>query len=241
MHGSVFPPRPHLFGHKRQERREQPVHGIERQQHRAVGRRRGRLAVVAVPSGLDELQIVVAEKPEKTFRALERRRVLVIVQRLGRGIHDFGEPRQHAAIGQLGDRTARFRLRQHELRCVQQLDGKPAAHAHLARVKHRVGSGPPARRPVPHAVGAMLFEQREGRDDIALRFRHLFSIRVGDKSRNRRVRPRQAVMREVRSQDGGKQPRTDNVVALRTDIHWKQTAKQIVIFAPARRNLRRQR
>ena len=47
-----------------------------------------------------------------------------------------------------------------------------------AGVERRVRSGPAARRPVAHAVGAVLLEQPHRRDDVALRLRHLLAVGV---------------------------------------------------------------
>ncbi len=108
-------------------------------------------------------------------------------------------------------------------------------------VERGVGSGTAARRPVPHAVGAVLLEQRHRRDDVALGLRHLLAIRIEHPARERRVPPRQRVVLEVRAQDRVEQPRADDVVRLRPQIHRKHAREQLRIVEPPRDDLRRHR
>ncbi len=102
MNGPVLPPRPHLFRHKRQERRKQPQHRRQRRHERAV-RRRGQLGtLIAVATALDELEVVVAERPEERLRPFEHARVVVPVEVCRRIPHqpseDVSSPRSTAAV-----------------------------------------------------------------------------------------------------------------------------------------------
>ena len=71
VHRSVLPPGPDFFGHERQERREQPQHRRQRGQQRAIGGLGELGALIAVAAALDQLEVVVAERPEERLRALE--------------------------------------------------------------------------------------------------------------------------------------------------------------------------
>jgi hypothetical protein len=48
-------------------------------------------------------------------------------------------------------------------------------------------------------------------------------------------------MFEVRAQDGGEQPRANDVVRLRTQVHREHAREQVGIVEPAARDLRRHR
>ena len=72
VHRALVPPRPDLLGDVGQQRREQPQHHVEGD---AQGRPRGRglrLALAAVGTVLDQLEVVVAEGPEERLADLER-------------------------------------------------------------------------------------------------------------------------------------------------------------------------
>ena len=130
---------------------------------------------------------------------------------------------------------------QRELRRVQQLDREPPPDLHLADVEGGIDAGSAARGPVAHAVGAVLLEQRERRHDVALRLRHLLAIGIEDPSRDRRVLPRRAVVLEVAAHHARKQPRADDVVRLRPQVHRKRAREQIGVRLVPAHDLRRHR
>ena len=115
------------------------------------------LAVIAVAARLDELEIVVAEAPEERLGPIEDARVFVVVERLG-GVVDQRRPSSVSMPRSSGWVTSPVRgsAAERELRRVQQLDREPPADLHLADVEGRVDAGAAARRPVAHAVGAVL-------------------------------------------------------------------------------------
>ena len=108
-------------------------------------------------------------------------------------------------------------------------------------IERGVGARPAARRPVAHAVRAVLLEQRHRRHDVALRLRHLLAIGIEHPARDRRVRPRQRVVLEVGAQHRVEQPGADDVVRLRPQVHRERPREQIRIVRPAADDLRRQR
>ena len=112
---------------------------------------------------------------------------------------------------------------------------------HLGGVERRVGAGPRAGGPVADAVGAVFLEQRHRRDDVPLRLRHLLALGIEDPAGERGVGPRQRAVLEVRAQHGREQPRPDDVVRLRPQVHREDAREQIRIVEPSARNLRRQR
>ena len=65
---AVAPPRPHFFADVREHRREQPEQGRQRDAQRDRGRTHRRVVGVAVRAALDELDVVVAERPEEAVR-----------------------------------------------------------------------------------------------------------------------------------------------------------------------------
>ncbi len=187
--------------------------------------RRGRSLVVAGPAPLDEFDVVVAEAPEELFGLPKRRRVVVGLE-VARSPTSTSSRQvlQHAAIDGLGDRPGRLGLRQHELRCVEQLDGQPPPHLHLARVERGVDTRPALGGPVANRVRAVLFEQGHRRHHVALRLRHLLAVGVEHPSGDGRVGPRQRVVLEVRPQHRREEPRPDDVVRLRAQVHRETCA-----------------
>ena len=111
------------------------------------------------------------------------------------------------------------------LRGVEHLHRQPPADLHLIRIEGGIGAWPAARRPVTNAVRAVLVEQPHRRDDVAFGFRHLLAVGIEHPAGERRVLPWQRVVLEMRPQDGVEQPRADDVVRLRTQIHRKRLAR----------------
>src|SRR5439155_5149658 len=81
---SILPPRPDFFGDERQKRCEQTQQDGERSGQCCVGRRGTLAALFAVPPSLHQLEVIVAEPPEERLRSLQRARVVVALERLGR-------------------------------------------------------------------------------------------------------------------------------------------------------------
>ena len=80
MHAARAPPRPDLFGHKRQEGREEPQQRIQgggesRQHGSLLG-----LTASTVGAVLNELHEIVGERPEEALRNLEGTSVLVFLK-----------------------------------------------------------------------------------------------------------------------------------------------------------------
>ncbi len=141
----------------------------------------------------------------------------------------------------LGDRAIGVFAGEHELRDVQHLHGELAANLHLADVERRVDAGPAAGRPVAHAVGAVLLQQAERRDDVALRLRHLLAVRIEHEAGDRRVGPRHRVVLEVRAHHRREQPGADDVVRLRPQVHRERPLEQVLVGFPPGHELRRHR
>src|SRR5262249_40579736 len=102
------PPRPHFLGDERQKRRKQPKHGGKRAEKRAVSRRGERRTVIAITAALYELQVVVAEEPEKGLTSLEDSRVVELVEIGSRFANDARQHGEQAAIDRRRHRTIRF-------------------------------------------------------------------------------------------------------------------------------------
>ncbi len=157
--------RPDLFGHERQHRGEQPQLHREREGERGL-RRRGRLrAAAAVGAVLDQLDVVVAERPEERLGELERAGVVVVVER-GRGLVDDVGERARASRGRAGRVTTDVSLGR---------GAAPRPSTNLLALSSLIARrrpificpmsnavsvpGRPRRRPVAHGVGAVLVEQ----------------------------------------------------------------------------------
>src|SRR5918996_4545068 len=161
------PPRPDLFGHVRQHRREQPKQHVERETERRDGRAGGLVPVRPVRAALHELDVVVGEPPEEPLGDVERPLMLVLLERLGGLVDDLRQSLQHRAVEGVGDRTAFGLEPQGEPRGVQDFDGEPSAHADLAFLVRRVDAEASARRPVPNGVSAVPLEHFDRRDHVA--------------------------------------------------------------------------
>src|SRR5829696_1050806 len=80
MDRAWLPPRPHFLRYEGKIRREQPQDGRQRGGE-ARYRRCGRpVPELPVTSCLDELQIIVAERPQELLRCIENRRVAVALE-----------------------------------------------------------------------------------------------------------------------------------------------------------------
>ena len=80
-----------------------------------------------------------------------------------------------------------------------------------------------------------------GRDDVAAALRHLFAVRIKNPSADDDVVPRHGVLMQIGFNDCIERPGTDDLVALRTDIHGKKFAMSLGIVGPMTCNLRGQR
>ena len=142
-------------------------------------------------------------------------------------------------LGALGHRE-----RQHELRRVQHLDREAPADLDLRRVlrvERGIRAEPARRRPVAHGVRAVLREDVGGRDDVALRLRHLLAVGVDDEARDRGIRPRRAVVLERAAQQRREQPGADDVLALRAHVERRDEVPELGVALPAAGELRRER
>ncbi len=81
------PPRPHLFGHVGQERREQTQEDAQPEMQRRGRRPALRRVALVVGAHLHQLDEVVAEAPEQLLGRLQRQRVVELVER-GRRARD---------------------------------------------------------------------------------------------------------------------------------------------------------
>ena len=129
-----------------------------------------------------------------------------------------------------------------ELRGVEHLHRQPAPDLHLRLVERRVRAGPGARCTPAHRVGAVRLEDLRRHDDVALGLAHLLAVRDRRRSRRSRRAPTATTpcSRWLRTH-GREQPGADDVVRLRAQVHGEHAAEQVVVAAPATRDLRRQR
>jgi hypothetical protein len=141
----------------------------------------------------------------------------------------------HLAGGVVADHPER------EFRRVQDLDREAPTDLDLALVDGGVDARPPVLRPVAHGVGAVLLEQRHRGDDVALRLRHLLAVGIEDPAVDRCVAPRQRAVLVVRAQEGGAQPRSDDVAALWSQVRRERAGEQIGVLFPSSADLRRER
>ena len=112
-----------------------------RQGERSGGDRRprGLGPVRAVRAALHELEVVVGEAPEEPLDRLERSRVLVVLERAGRLVHDVSESRRASSDRAGRPISASRRVeREREAGRVQDLDREPPAHLDLLLVEGRV-------------------------------------------------------------------------------------------------------
>src|SRR5436305_8876215 len=108
MNAACLPPRPHFFGDKGQEWREEPVETRERQEHRRIRRFRPLVTKIAVAARLRQFQIVVAEVPEERFDTLEHPRVVVVLETTRRFPDQVLQITEDARVEDVEDLSARF-------------------------------------------------------------------------------------------------------------------------------------
>ena len=216
------------------------MHG-QRGRQRVVRRCGGLRALLAVAAALDELEVVVAEGPEERLGSLQHARVVVRLERRGRFVDQRRQGPEHGAV----DRRVRRDRAPRAARPGRASANFEAFSSLIARrrptriwfgVERRVGARPAAGGPVAHAVRAVLLEQRHRRHHVALGLRHLLPIGIEHPAGDRRVLPRQRIVLQLRAQDGVEQPRADDVVRLRPQVHRETSART----APDRRASRTQ-
>ena len=246
MHARVVPPAPRLLDGERHDRREQPLHDVERGAQRHPRRRRSCVAMRPVGAALHELDVVVAEPPEERLGALERACVVEHVERR-RGLGDedveLGEHRLVDGVGRCDVAVDALDRREaeHELGDVEQLVGELAPDLHLILAERGVDPRSRRRRPVTDGIGAVLVEQAHRCDDVALRLRHLLAVGVEDPAGDRGVTPWRPAELEMTAHDRGEQPGADDVVRLRSHVHGEHAGEQVGILLPPAGDLGRQR
>ena len=102
-----LPPRPDLLGHEGQERCEQAQLDREGGCQRRLGGGGTRVAGVAVGAGLDQLEVVVAERPEEGLGALERTGVVVPLEGGGGLVDHLRQAAEQRPVDRRGDRGDR--------------------------------------------------------------------------------------------------------------------------------------
>ena len=260
-------PAEHLFGGVRQVRGQQTRERIQSQaqrgargEHGGLARRHAGRIGGAVGAVLHQLDVVVAELPEEGLDGLQRLGMLVRLQRLGGLAHHAGHGGHGGTVQRLGhvgriprDGGGGAHMMvlvlaadgQRELGGVEQLDGQAAADLHLALVIGGIQAQAGGGGPVAHRVGAVLVDRFVRHHHVALGLRHLLVIRVQDPARERGVRPRQALVLQMRAVHGGEQPGADDVLALRAQIHRERGVEdRLILLArllPAGHDLRGQR
>src|SRR5438270_10503436 len=107
VHRALLPPRPHLLANEREERRQQALkhrqRRLQRKAHRGAPLARAVGARIVVAPALDELEVVVAVPPEELLRALQRARVVVVLEALRRRGHDSRQAREQRAVERVRD------------------------------------------------------------------------------------------------------------------------------------------
>ena len=102
MHAARTPPRPNLFGHKRQERREEPQKRIqsggESRQHRSLLG----LATSAVGAVFNEFHEIIGERPEETLCNLEGTSVFVFLESCSCFLNEVCQTHKQGAIQRVG-------------------------------------------------------------------------------------------------------------------------------------------
>ena len=137
VHRTRLPPTPHFFGDEGHERGEQPQLDAQRELQGGLCRRGRRIIFGTVGAFLDQLQVVIAERPEELLRHLERIGVLELVQRMGCPLDDIAQFCQHRQVVGLADGIWADGqvLVEHELGRVQDLHREPASDLHLGLVE----------------------------------------------------------------------------------------------------------
>ena len=250
MHRPLVGPRPHLLGDVGQHRGEQPEHDVERDPQRRTGAGGAGIPLGAVGAVLDQLEVVVAERPEPLLGGLEGPGEVPRLEAGGGLGDDVAQPGEQGEVERLGHLRHEVALhvaeRQRELAGVEHLDGEPAADLDLAGVVGRVGAEATAGRPVAHGIRAVLLEEVLGGDHVAARLAHLLAVGVEDPPADRRVGPRHRAELEVRAHHGREQPGADDVVPLRAQVEREHLLEQRVGagargVAPAAGDLRGER
>ena len=250
MHATCTPPGPNLFGHERQEGREQAQQSIQGGCQSSQNRSLLLLAASTVRTVLNQLNEVVGEGPEEALANLQGTSVLVLLECGGCFLNQVRQASQQGTVQSVDQHTT-LSLRsnhgllgsaqvQHELGCVQQLDGKAAANLHLAFVVGGVSTQASRSSPVAYSVRTVLLQYLVGDHNVALRLGHLLAVRVENPAGERGVVPRHGGSQGLRANSGGEQPGADNVVTLRAQIHGEGLRMQVRVHAPTGRNLRGQ-
>src|SRR6478609_7289125 len=250
-------PRPDLGRGVGEERCEQAQQRLEGEAQRGTGARSGLVALTAVGAVLDELEVVVAERPEEGLRGLERAGVVPALEPLGRLVDDVGEGREHRQVEGVGHGGTKVAVdvteAEGELARVEHLDGEPAPDLHLAGVVGGVGAEATGGRPVAHRVGAVGLDDVFGRLGVALGLAHLLAVGVEDPAADRGVLPRRHAVLEVRARHRGEEPGADDVVPLGTQVVGEDAREERLVRpepvavggaladGPAGGDLRRQR
>ncbi len=235
-------PGPHLLGDvgqhggKQAQQHAQPQ--AQRRHRRAPAHRVG---LVPRPH-LGDLEIGVGEVvPEEALGLLERLGVVETLERIRRALHELPEPRQERPIELGAHRVDLRRLREHELRGVEDLRLKPLADLEHLLVAGRVGAEPRARRPVAQAVRGEALEQRHGHDHVALGLGHLLAVRVEHPARDHGVPPRNLVLVQQRLRDRVERPGPDDLVALGAHVRREELRMAIRVELPPGADLGRER
>ena len=240
MHRPGTPPRPHLFGDEGQERGEEAQQSGDGQPEGLPGRvGAGRVALVG--PGLDQLHVVVGERPEPRLSAFQGPRVIEVLEGPGGFVDQVGQAGQHGPVQRVGDGhlvdgellTGPGAEGEGESAGVEDLDGQFAAHLHLPLVNRGVGARPAVGRPVAHGVRPVAGQHVDGGDDVALGLGHLLAVRVEHPAAEGAVGPRCRVGLEVGPHRGGEQPGTDDVVTLGPEVHRVGALIEVRILLPA--------
>jgi hypothetical protein len=93
-----------------------------------------------------------------------------------RAVSRPGEPT--GALLEVEDNGPGIAEAEREAAGVEQLDAEAPADLHLTLIEGRVGAGSTAGGPIANRIGAVLFEQMQRGDDVALRLRHLLAVGV---------------------------------------------------------------
>ncbi len=173
--------------------------------------------------------------------------MVVALERLRRLLDDVGQRRQHRPVERLGDLAGAGAIRvlggqpEHELRRVEDLDGQPPPDLELPGVEGGVDAVATVGRPVAHGVGAVLLQQVDRGDHVALGLGHLLAVGVEDPPRDGHVAPRQRAELVVGPDHGREQPGADDLVGLRPQVGREDPPEQVVVAAPAAGDLGGQR
>ena len=116
-------------------------------------------------------------------------------------------------------------MRQHELAGVEELGDQALADLQHLLVERGVGAEPRGRRPVAHAVGAVLVEQVHRRHHVAPALRHLLAVGIEDPAGDDHVLPGDRALVQQRLRDGVERPGPDDLVALRPHVRGEELAR----------------